>query len=109
VETRLIKNKTDKKTITKKYLICTSYFSKALGLMFSKKKNLIFTFEKEKKISLHMLFVFFPIWAVYLNKNKKVTQIKKLSPFISTTSGKAKFILELIKKPKIKIGDILDW
>ena len=88
---------------------CTSLWSKAKGLMFSKKKDLVFIFKNEQYVSLHMLFVFFPIWAIYLDKNKKVTQIKHLRPFISTANGKAKYILELTKEPKFKVDDKVDW
>jgi len=107
----VIINKNTKKEISKDYIICSSVISKFFGLMFSKKKNLIFLFDKEERISLHMLFVFFPIWAVYLNDNKKVVYQKKLLPFISVINPKekARYILELTKEPKIKIGDILSW
>ena len=81
---KMITNKSTKTTIAINYKICKSFSSKAKGLMFSAKKNLIFTFNKEKRISLHMLFVFFPIWAVYLDKNKEVIEIKKLYPFINS-------------------------
>lgn len=111
METRVIINKSTKTTIATDYKICTSLFSKAKGLMFSAKKNLVFTFNKEKRISLHMLFVFFPIWAVYLDKNKEANEIKKLLPFISTCypEQKAQYILELKEKPNIKIGDKISW
>ena len=79
--------------------------------MFSRRKNLVFIFNKEMRVSLHMLFVFFPIWAVYLDKNKKVVFIKKLLPFISTSNlrEKAKYILELVQEPSLKIGDKVSW
>jgi uncharacterized protein len=111
MEPEMIINKTKKKSIAENYIICNSLSSKARGLMFSKKKNLIFIFDKEERISLHMLFVFFPIWAVYLNKDKKVVSIKKLNPFISMCypKEKAKYIIELITQPRAKLGDILSW
>lgn len=107
----MIANKSTNQPIAKDYKICNSLFSKARGLMFSKKKNLIFIFKKEKRISLHMLFVFFPIWAIYLDKNKEAVFIKKLCPFISSCfpKTKAKYILELTEKPNIKTGDRLHW
>jgi len=107
----VITNKSTKTTIAKDYKICSSLFSKARGLMFSKKRNLIFDFDEERRISLHMLFVFFPIWAVYLNKNKKTVAIRKLFPFIYCCypKQKAEYILELTEKPKIEIGDKIDW
>ena len=111
VEIKLIKNNNTNTTIAKKYSICSNIDSQMRGLMFSKKKNLIFIFPKEKRISLHMLFVFFPIWVVYLDKNKKTVDIRKLYPFISFIypKQKAKYVLELTEKPKIKIGDIMRW
>lgn len=79
--------------------------------MFSKKKNLLFVFEKEKRISLHMLFVFFPIRAIGLNERKKVISIKKLFPFISLyyTKEKAKYIIETTENPMIKRGEKVSW
>ena len=90
---------------------CKTLISKTIGLMFSKKKNLVFIFPEEQRISLHMLFVFFPIWALYLNEKKQLVFMKKLYPFISTSypKVKAKYIMELIELPNVKIGDILDW
>jgi uncharacterized protein len=88
---------------------CKTLLSKAIGLMFSKKRDLLFIFKKEERVSLHMLFVFFPIWAVYLDKEKKVVYIKKLYPFISYCDPKqnSSYILELTKQPNIKIGDTI--
>ena len=79
--------------------------------MFSKKKNLLFKFEKEKRVSLHMLFVFFPIWVVYLNEGKEVVYVKKLLPFISCIKPKkkAKYILELVEDPRTIVGDRVGW
>ena len=103
--------KANKKIIAESYSLCNSLFSKFFGLMFSSKKNLIFVFGKEKRVSLHMFFVFFPIWVVYLNKDKEVIFTKKLYPFISITNPKVKpkYILELVKNPKIKKGDKISW
>ncbi|MBD3164028.1 DUF192 domain-containing protein [Candidatus Woesearchaeota archaeon] len=104
-------NLTQNKAIAHDFKACKSLISKARGLMFSKKRNLIFIFDKEKKISLHMLFVFFPVWAVYLDKGKKAIYKKKLYPFISCIrpEHKAKYILELVKNPAINEGDKISW
>lgn len=67
----------------------------ARGLMFSKKKNLLFAFQKEQKIGIHMLFVFFPIIVVWLDKNKRIIKMKVMKPFISFHEEKAKYILEV--------------
>ena len=58
-----------------------------------------------------MLFVFFPIWAVYLDEEKKVQYVQKLLPFLSTFApeGKAKYVLELVGRSRIRVGDVLTW
>ncbi len=79
-----ILNTTKNTTIAKKARKCKSILSKTIGLMFSKKsdKALIFTYEKEQLIPIHMFFVFYPIDLIYLNKNKKVVEIREsIKPF----------------------------
>ncbi len=93
------------------YKIVHSSWGKARGLMFSKKKNLIFVFEKEKRISLHMLFVFFPIDVLFLDKDKKIIEIKKdFKPFgFYKSKKKAKYVVEIAvpeDKKEYGIGEI---
>lgn len=90
---------------------CTSYLSRAIGLMFSPNaRPLLFIFSKEGKYPLHMWFVFFPIDVVFLDKEKKIVELKQgFLPFtLYAPKKKAKYILELpqgsIRKFKIKIG-----
>ena len=81
--------------------------------MLSKKKDtaLIFKFDKEKIISLHMLFVFYPIDALFLDKNKIVADKKEnFKPFTFYKSRKkAMYAIELpngiLKRTKTGIGD----
>ena len=73
----------------------TSLSGMARGLMFSKKKNLLFEFRKEQNVGIHMLFVFFPIIAVWIDKNKKIKNVKRMKPFVSFHEEKAKYILEI--------------
>ena len=89
-----------------KYKICKSIWSKARGLMFSRKKNLMFVFDKEQRIGLHMFFVFFPIDVLFLDKNKKIIEIKKnFKPFTFYRSKeKAKYVIELTEKHSFKLG-----
>jgi len=95
----------------------TSYLSKAIGLMFSKKrkKALVFVFKEEKIISLHMFFVFYPIDVLWLDKEKRVVQLKEnFRPFRIVLAGKpAKYIIELpnntIKKSHTRIGDTISF
>jgi uncharacterized membrane protein (UPF0127 family) len=90
-----------------KYQICDSIWSKASGLMFSKKKNLVFVFDQEKRVGLHMLFVFFPIDVLFLDKNKRIIEIKRnFRPFsFYTSKEKAKYVVELVEKNNYKIGE----
>ncbi|MBW2996382.1 DUF192 domain-containing protein [Candidatus Woesearchaeota archaeon] len=88
--------------------VVNSVFGKARGLMFSRKKNLMFVFDEEKRISLHMFFVFFPIDVLFLDKDKKIVEIKKnFKPFTFYKSKeKAKYVVEIAigrdKEYKIK-------
>lgn len=94
----MIYNSSRKKVISREFSICKSSISKALGLMFCiKPRSLVFVFEKEKIIPLHMLFVFFQIDVVYLNKRKEVVEIKEgLRQFrFYTPKKKAMYVVEL--------------
>ncbi len=92
--------------------ICKTFFSKGIGLMFSKKKTIVLEFKKEKIIPLHMLFVFYPIDVLFLNKNKEIVEIKtNLKPFaFYTPKNKAKYIVEMPKsEKKFKIGNLCQF
>ena len=108
-----ISNISKKNVIDGNAIICGSLLSKLIGLMFSKneKKCLIFNFEAEKTISLHMFFVFYPIDVIFLDKNKVVVDKKEnFRPFTIYSSGKkAMYAIEMpndiIKKSKTEVGD----
>jgi uncharacterized membrane protein (UPF0127 family) len=108
-------NKTKNKLLAKTPKTCISVLSKAVGLMFKKPKTLIFIFEREKIIPLHMLFVFYPIDVLFVNQSKKVVETKKnFRPFtFYTPKHKAKFIIELpaktIQKTNTKVGDTVKF
>ncbi len=110
-----IKNTTKKTLIAKNAKVCKSIFSKTFGLMFSKKKSLIFIFNKEKIIPLHMFFVFYQIEILFLDKNKKVVEMKKnFSPFtFYDPKNKSKYVIELpigaIKNSKTEIKDAIEF
>lgn len=96
-----------------------SPFSQAIGLMFRRKIDedyaLIFVMKKAKRLSLHMLFVNFPIGAVFLDDNKRVIKISRLKPWIGicSCSEKAKYVVEMshgkIDLMNIEIGDLFDF
>ncbi|MBI2661214.1 DUF192 domain-containing protein [Candidatus Woesearchaeota archaeon] len=111
----MIKNLTKDIVISKNVRFCNSILSKAIGLMFSRKsgKSLIFPFKKERIIPLHMLFVFYPIDVLFLNKNKKIVEMKEnFRPFaFYTPKCKASYIIEMpqgsIRRFNLEINDKL--
>ena len=108
-----IKNSTKNSLIANNSILCSNSLSKLVGLMFSKnkKKCLIFKFNQEKIIALHMIFVFYPIDVLFLDKDKIVIDKKEnFKPFTFYKSRKkAKYAVELppgiIKKSNTDIGD----
>jgi len=68
-------------------------------------------FGKEKHTSLHMFFVFFPIDVYFLDKDKKVVEIKKnFKPFtIYSAKNKARYLVESPANLPANTGDSLDW
>jgi len=112
----MITNKTRKTLIAEKHYNFKSPISKAIGLMFSMNpKNLVFIFKKEKIVPLHMFFVIFPIDVLFLDKNKKVVDLKEnFRPFtFYTPKAKAKYVIELPKgvvaKSKTRLNDIISF
>lgn len=114
----MIKNLSKNRILAKDHEECKTTFSKAKGLMFTfplKNKGLVFIFEKEKRISLHMFFVFYPIDLIFLNKNKRIVEMKEnFLPFnLYMSKRKAKYVLEFpirtIKMTKSEIGDKIQW
>ncbi|MFW5991103.1 MAG: DUF192 domain-containing protein [Candidatus Nanoarchaeia archaeon] len=93
----MIVNHTRDKVIATDYTLCKSIFSKALGLMFSRPKTLVFRFSQEKIIPLHMFFVFFPIDVIYLDKNMKVVEVvENFKPFSYYRPKKpAQYVVEI--------------
>lgn len=84
-------------------------------MLSTKPKTLVFIFKKEKINPLHMLFVFYPIDVLFLDKNKKVAEIKNnFKPFtFYTPKKKSKYIIELqkdsIKDSKTEMNDKISF
>ena len=74
--------------------VCNNWYEKFFGLMFSRKKNLLFIFKNEKPRVIHMFFVFYPITIYYFSKEKKLIDKVKASPFTILKPRKAQYILE---------------
>ena len=111
--------KSNNKVIMRNIRFAKSTLERTKGLMFEEKKKfnyaLIFEFPIESKIgtSLHMLFVFFPIDVLFLDKNKSIVDKVTLQPFIPNYTPKkaAKYVIEMpIGKAKgLKIGQKINW
>lgn len=112
----LLRNSTRKAILSKNAEACGN-FSKFIGLMLSKNKKraLVFGFSREKLIALHMIFVFYPIDVLFLDKDKMVVDKKEnFKPFTFCKSKKkAMYAVELpngaIKKSRTKIGDAIEF
>lgn len=112
-----INNLTKNTAISRHVKACDGLLSKFIGLMLSlkQKNSLIFKFNKEQIISLHMIFVFYPIDVLFLNKNRIVVDKKEsFRPFAFCKSRKkAMYAIELpnrvIKKTKTEIGDKIEF
>ena len=111
--------KAGKRIIISNVKLAKTHWERTKGLMFEEKKKfnyaLIFEFPRESRIgtSLHMLFVFFPIDVLFMNKEKKVVDKVTLNPFIPNYTPKkaAKYVIELPKgkAKKIKVGEKVEW
>ncbi|MDP3640407.1 MAG: DUF192 domain-containing protein [Nanoarchaeota archaeon] len=90
---------------------CRTAFSQARGLMFRRKQNLIMEFPKEKRVSLHMLFVFFPIDVLLLNSKKEIVEIKRgFQPFSFWRSMKeGKYVVELAFPGEYVVREVLEF
>jgi len=87
---------------------------RAFGFMFKFRKpdsGLVFEFPRERRADLHMLFVFFTIDVLFLDKNKNVVEIKKeFRPFAYySPRSKSKYVIELPRRAlgRTKPGDII--
>jgi len=116
----LLLNKSSGKKIIPSVKFARTSWQRLKGLMFENKDSfdyaLVFELPSESVLqaSVHMLFVFFPIDIVFLDRKKKVVDIARaLQPFTPNFSPKkpAKFFVELPfgKADGIKEGDFLDW
>jgi len=83
--------------------ICDTPWKKAKGLMFRKNSlPLLFLFKKSKKLSIHSFFCR-PFSALWLNENKEVTKILRITKWRPSFSGYGKYLLE-IPTPTRKIS-----
>ena len=107
------------KIIPLKVRVAHTVLQQTKGLMFLSKGRfdfaLVFPFKQKNRFlnSIHMLFVFFPICAIFLDENKMVVDKKILKPFtpIYVPKKDCRFLIELpqMYSKKIRVGDIVKW
>lgn len=75
--------------------------SQSKGLMFRKgiaeRYALVFILPSPRSVSVHMLFVFFPIDVLFLDAEKKILTATRLKPWIGLTQSpkETKYIIEM--------------
>ncbi|MBS3163038.1 DUF192 domain-containing protein [Candidatus Woesearchaeota archaeon] len=78
--------------------LCNNILTRALGLLFSYKKSALLVSSKESRLktSIHTFFMLNSIDVIWLDKDKRIIEIKTLKPFRHhTPKSKAKYILEI--------------
>lgn len=104
--------------VAREYRLCRSVLSKAKGFMFTMKKKyaLLFDFSREQIVSIHNLFVFFSIDIIWLDKDRRVVDLREnFKPFTPLALPKkpAKYIIEAaagaIENSRTEVGDIIRW
>lgn len=112
----IIVNKRTNKILANNPGLCKNIISQSIGLLLkTKAKPLLFIFKKEEKHAFHMIMVFCAIDIIFLDKNKKIVDMKeKFKPFeFFKPRKKAKYVLEVpcktIKRSQSKIGDSVSF
>ena len=111
--------KINDKLLIKKVRHANTPWQRIKGLMFEDARKfdyaLVFEFPNESRIgcSIHMMFVFFPIDILFLDKNKKVVDNVTLYPFNPNYTPKkaSKYVIEMPKgkAAKVKVGSKVSW
>ncbi|MCX6804390.1 MAG: DUF192 domain-containing protein [Candidatus Diapherotrites archaeon] len=111
--------KVNGKEVMRKVKFASNTWERTKGLMFENENKFNyalvfdFPFESQLRTSLHMLFVFFPIDVLFLNKNKVVVDIATLEPFSLNYTPKkpAKYVIEMPKGKaiRVKLGQKAEW
>jgi uncharacterized membrane protein (UPF0127 family) len=95
-------------------LTASSTLPQLRGLMFrAKPVSILFDFHEEAIHPIHSLFVFFPFYAIYISKEKKVIEKSHIGPFrlLHKNSRAARYLLETdIKTGEyFSVGDEVDF
>ncbi|MFH1591731.1 MAG: DUF192 domain-containing protein [archaeon] len=114
-----ITNQRTGKEVCSRSRVLLDAVSQGFGLMFRRRlhdEGWVFSFSSERIVSIHMLFVFFSIDCVWLDKRRKVVDIiKGVRPFSPYVRPKVKsmHLIELpagtVEKAGIREDDLLSW
>ncbi len=97
--------------------VADNFFKRMKGLSFSRRKNMLFIMDYVRRWSLWMFTVKYPLKMVFIDKRKKVVDIKNGVPItddpttwkVYTPKEPCKYILETPFELKVNIGDRLKW
>ena len=112
----MIINVTKDTTIAQHCRICKNFFTRGIGLMFSKKMTpTILAFKRENTAAIHTFFVKHYLDVLFLNDHWEVVDlVEGLMPRSTyTPKHKAMFVVELsegsIAKSKTARGDVINF
>jgi len=99
--------------------LCDTFSCRFLGLMgrrsLAEDDGLLFVWEREGRLdtAIHMLFMRFPITAVWLDGGRRVVDVRLLKPWVGfgVPHLPARFVLELhpSRLSEFQIGDEVEW
>ncbi|HMK45185.1 MAG TPA: DUF192 domain-containing protein [Methanocella sp.] len=111
--------KTDGTVVATSVELASTLIKQTIGLMFRSSipehYAMIFDMRREQYIGIHMLFVRFPIDLVYLDKDRRITDIKRLRSWtgVAFPSRPARYAIEMrvgaSERSGLKVGDVLSW
>lgn len=91
----IVRNKSNGKEL--RCLTAFSILPQVRGLMFRRSPvPILFDFREEAIHPIHSLFVFFPFYAIYISKEKRVLEKARIAPFqmLHKNSIPARYLLE---------------
>lgn len=89
----------DGEVIAREHGVADSFLSRARGMMFRRSfpegEALVFEFQSERRVGIHMLFVAFSLDVVFLDGDGIVVSVRTLRPWIGYASERAATAVEL--------------
>jgi uncharacterized membrane protein (UPF0127 family) len=112
--------KSDGTVVASEVEFADTLLKQAVGLMFRRQVPpgyaMVFDMRREQYISIHMMFVFFPIDLVYLDRDRRIVDIKRrLRSWIGVAIPKrpARYAIEMpagtIDRYRLREGEELEW